>query len=198
MFFRQHTDVVQSHERALQKSLPKALCIVKINILLEFLIKKLTLESIIKYQFLCTKMALSIKNFFSKCGHIISLLECFTQEFRGIFRTLSKTPFRKKCPYSEFSWFVFSRIRTEYEILRISPYSVRMWENKDQKSSEYGHFLRSGVFGIQSHLIRLIVMIPLNIQWIINEAFSNLAPPITDIFSILGKMPVTQDIFKSL
>ena len=48
------------------------------------------------------------------------------------------------CPYSEFFWSVFSRIRTEYgEILRISPYSVRMWENTDQKNSEYGHFLRS-------------------------------------------------------
>ena len=31
-------------------------------------------------------------------------------------------------------WSVFSRIRTEYgEILRISPYSVRMWENTDQE-----------------------------------------------------------------
>ena len=33
-----------------------------------------------------------------------------------------------------FFWSVFSRIRTEYgEILRISPYSVRMQENTDQK-----------------------------------------------------------------
>ena len=33
-----------------------------------------------------------------------------------------------------FFWSVFSRIRTEYgEILHISPYSVRMWENTDQK-----------------------------------------------------------------
>ena len=31
-------------------------------------------------------------------------------------------------------WSVFSRIWTEYgEILRISPYSARMWENTDQK-----------------------------------------------------------------
>ena len=37
---------------------------------------------------------------------------------------------RKKCSYSELFWSVFSRIRTEYgEILRISPYLVRMWEN---------------------------------------------------------------------
>ena len=41
-------------------------------------------------------------------------------------------------------WSVFSRIRTEYgEILRISPYSVRMRENADQNYSEYGHILRS-------------------------------------------------------
>ena len=34
---------------------------------------------------------------------------------------------RKKCPYSELFWSAYSRIRTEYgEILRISPYSVRM------------------------------------------------------------------------
>ena len=34
--------------------------------------------------------------------------------------------------------------RTEYrEIPRISPYSVRMWENADQNNSEYRHFLRS-------------------------------------------------------
>ena len=33
---------------------------------------------------------------------------------------------------------------TEYgEILRISPYSVRVRENADQNNTEYGHFLRS-------------------------------------------------------
>ena len=51
---------------------------------------------------------------------------------------------REKCPYSEFFWSVFSRIRAEYaKIPRISSYSVRMWENTDQKNSEYGHFSRS-------------------------------------------------------
>ena len=52
---------------------------------------------------------------------------------------------REKCrPYSEFLWSVFSRIRTEYgETRSISPYSVRMRENTDQKNSEYEHFLRS-------------------------------------------------------
>ena len=51
------------------------------------------------------------------------------------------------CPYSEFYWSAFSRIWTEYEeILRISPYSVRMRENTEQKNSEYGHFLCSELF----------------------------------------------------
>ena len=48
---------------------------------------------------------------------------------------------REKCPYSELFWSVFCRIWTEYEeILRISPYSVRIRENADQNNSEYGHF----------------------------------------------------------
>ena len=51
---------------------------------------------------------------------------------------------RKKCPYSEFFWSVFSRIRTEYgDLLCKCPYSVQMWENTDQKNSKYGYFLRS-------------------------------------------------------
>ena len=52
----------------------------------------------------------------------------------------------EKCPYSELFWSVFSHIRTEYgEILRISPYSVRMRQNMDQNNSEYGHSLCSDV-----------------------------------------------------
>ena len=52
---------------------------------------------------------------------------------------------REKCPYQELFWSVFSRIRTEDgEILRISPYSVRIWKDTDQNNFEYGHFLRSG------------------------------------------------------
>ena len=48
---------------------------------------------------------------------------------------------RKKCPYSELFWSVFSRIPTEYgEIRSIFPYSVRMGENADQNNSEYGQF----------------------------------------------------------
>ena len=43
--------------------------------------------------------------------------------------------------YSEFLWSVISRIGTKYEeMLRISPPSVRIRENTDQKNSEYNTF----------------------------------------------------------
>ena len=46
-----------------------------------------------------------------------------------------------KSVYLEFLRSVFSRIRAKYaEMLRISPCSIRMRENMDQKNSEYGHF----------------------------------------------------------
>ena len=38
---------------------------------------------------------------------------------------------------------IFPHLAKYGEILYISPYLVRMWENMDQKNSEYGHFLRS-------------------------------------------------------
>ena len=34
-------------------------------------------------------------------------------------------------------------VKREYLSGSISPYSVQMWENKDQKNSEYEHFLCS-------------------------------------------------------
>ena len=52
-----------------------------------------------------------------------------------------QTEFQTLYMYSELFWSIFSRIRTEYEeILRSSPYSVRMRENMDQNNSEHGHF----------------------------------------------------------
>ena len=46
--------------------------------------------------------------------------------------------------HSELFCSAFPRIRTEYgEIRSISPYSVQMRGNTDEKNSEYGHFLRS-------------------------------------------------------
>ena len=57
---------------------------------------------------------------------------------------VTSSSLRKKCPYSELFWSVFSFIRTEYrEILCISPYSARMWENADQNNSEYENFSRN-------------------------------------------------------
>ena len=51
-------------------------------------------------------------------------------------KTIINFSLREKCPYSEFLWFVFSRIWTEYEdLLPKSPYSLRMWESADQKNS---------------------------------------------------------------
>ena len=55
------------------------------------------------------------------------------------------------CDYcvSSFSAPYFFRTRAEYgEIVRISPYSVEMRENTDQKNSEYGHFSRSVCFNL--------------------------------------------------
>ena len=47
---------------------------------------------------------------------------------------------RKKCPYSEFFWSVFSRFWTEYGKLRsIFRYSVQIWENTDQNNPDQGH-----------------------------------------------------------
>ena len=41
------------------------------------------------------------------------------------------------CPYSEFLWSAFSRMRS------VSLYSAQMRENTYQKNSENGHFSRS-------------------------------------------------------
>ena len=43
-----------------------------------------------------------------------------------------------------FFWSVFSCIRTEHEDIRISPYSVRMRGNTNQKNPTFVHFSRSG------------------------------------------------------
>ena len=62
----------------------------------------------------------------------------------------SRDTLREKCPCSELFWSVFSGIRTEYrEILRISPYSVRMRENVDQNNFEYRRFLRSDKLAVE-------------------------------------------------
>ena len=62
-------------------------------------------------------------------------------------RRSSIFPLRQKFPYSEFFGSAFFRIRTECgQILRISPYSVRMVANMAQKFSQHGHFSRTVQF----------------------------------------------------
>ena len=51
---------------------------------------------------------------------------------------------REKCPNTEFFWYVFSCIWTQYGgLFRYSPCSVRIQENTDQKNSVFGQFSRS-------------------------------------------------------
>ena len=62
---------------------------------------------------------------------------------------------REKCPYSQFFWSVFFRIRTEYEeIQSISPYSIEIRENRNQKNSEYEHFSHS--YHLWATVVKLI------------------------------------------
>ena len=56
---------------------------------------------------------------------------------------------RKKCPYAELPWSIFSGIVTEYgKILRVSTYSVQIRENADQNNSECRPVLVSESVGL--------------------------------------------------
>ena len=87
------------------------------------------------------------KSYFSLCSEIHLATHKFTKFgntaeliFSLVIERISAL--HKKCPYSEFFWFVCSRIWTEYGyLLRKSLYLVRMRENTDQKNSKYGHLL---------------------------------------------------------
>ena len=62
----------------------------------------------------------------------------------------------EKCPYAEFCWSIFSRIRTEYrEILCISPYSVQLWEIRTIKTPNTDTF--EAVLGVidDTHIARV-------------------------------------------
>ena len=72
----------------------------------------------------------------------------YTGKYRSEVHSICNLRFNIHCvkfvQIRSFFWPVFSRIRTEYgEILRISPYSVQMRENTDQKNSVFRHFSRS-------------------------------------------------------
>ena len=70
---------------------------------------------------------------------IKTVINCFNIKQKLIANTVLKVSV-----LDFFSYSVFSRIRIEYgEIRCISPNSVQMRKNRDQKNSEYGHFSRS-------------------------------------------------------
>ena len=84
---------------------------------------------------------------FSNIGQSIKCKLESTEIKRSVSKKLDLSSVRKKCPYSEFFWSVFSSILTEYGDLRSkSSYSVQMRKNTDQKDSEYGRFSRSGYY----------------------------------------------------
>ena len=81
---------------------------------------------------------------------------------KSINQIVLRNSLRKKSPYSELSWSVFTRIWIEYgERRSIYPYSVQMWENADQNNSEYGHFLLSDLCYeiLTEPLTELIIML---------------------------------------
>ena len=70
-------------------------------------------------------------------SHLLSAKR-INKKYRKLDGKLFVLPLRQKCPYSEFFWSVFSRIRAEYgEIRSISLYSVLIRENTEEKNSEY-------------------------------------------------------------
>ena len=88
-----------------------------------------------------------MKNSVICLGSLLLLLQRMNEIQKTFVKALCIT-LCEKCPYSEISWSVISRIRAEYgETLRISPYSVWMRENADQNNFEYGQFLRSVLRG---------------------------------------------------
>ena len=68
-----------------------------------------------------------------------------TKQFLAVFT--DRLTLHEKCSYLEFFWSVISCIQTKYgEIQSIFPHLIRMWENTDQKNSQFGHFSRSVTF----------------------------------------------------
>ena len=88
-----------------------------------------------------------------------SMRDSLADLFGGYKQNHGASAVREKCPYSEFFWPMFSRIWTEYG--DISPYSVRMRENRHQKNSEYGYFSRSAYIikkRERTHILSAILM----------------------------------------
>ena len=89
----------------------------------------------------CFDRFLNENECYESAKYKVNLLFCgMLLEKREVFlHFLTPFPWRDHCvkcvQIRSFLWSVFSHIRTEYgEMLRISPYSVRMRENTDQKN----------------------------------------------------------------
>ena len=82
------------------------------------------------------------------------ILNCLFSALSVRFWDSTYTWLRKKGPYSEILWSVFSRICTECgKILCIPPYSVQMLENTNQINIKYGHFSHNAYHSITLPLL---------------------------------------------
>ena len=74
-------------------------------------------------------------------AEVVSKKVCCPIILFSLLPYFGRFPLCKICPYSEFFWSAFFRIWTEFgDLLSDSLYSVQVWENMDQKNSEYGTF----------------------------------------------------------
>ena len=90
---------------------------------------------------ICSKLTIKTPVCLFNFEHISHLILVFLSLTLSSEITARRVTLRKKCPYSELFWSVFSHIQTELgEMRSIFPYSVRMLKNTDQNKSEYGHF----------------------------------------------------------
>ena len=71
----------------------------------------------------------------------MEILKVVDEELKQRMAVIAVKHCVKSVQIRSFFWSLFIRIRTEYgEILRISLYSARIWENTDQKNLVFGHF----------------------------------------------------------
>ena len=77
----------------------------------------------------------------SKCWSYFFIFPWHLKMSDKLHKFTLKNTLRKKCPYSQFFCSAFSCIPPKYGKMRsISPYSVWLRENTEQKNSEYRHF----------------------------------------------------------
>ena len=82
---------------------------------------------------------------FVQCNYVFTTIPImlFENIILTFFLNNRPLPLREKCWYSEFFFSVFSRIQTVYGSARLRENATRMRENRGQKHSKYGHFIRS-------------------------------------------------------